>query len=486
MRTVRHGRGLRLALGILGPLMLAGAAGAQSVVINEVQTGNPDWIEIINLEPAPIDVGGWAVHSSHGFTIYPSIPLPAGTVIQPGSTLIVLEGYANLPPYGVPVVAASFTWGWVGSSTGAVLLVDAGGVGQDLVVFGENGVAIPGGGMGATFEGRVGRGSGLADSIFRTVLADGDSAVEFVSGGSELASPGTINPNQASYATVVRDLILESGGAAYDADAGLFQLTATIVGVHTADGTEIRAAAWDPLIGGSITITGLGPAPSPALDGMLMSPCAISLVSGVDPTDQLLLVASLTAASELELVFGGPASATPERRRRLVSLTPMNSNRTGFGSGALDGLLARVASGEDLVPIVHVSPGAMRLAGATFEPDTGGAFASAIGSHDQGLEIGVIGAAPGAQIWNVIDVAPPHPLGTGPVAGIRLGELQMQILSEPLGNEPWHVAASPDGTYHFATPAGILPVGLVLDLVTAQQPWGQAVQILTPRRVVVF
>ena len=89
-------RGTALAA-VLAALLLAAGAHAQTVLVNEVFTGNPDYVEITNVGVAPVAVSGWTVESSFAFSTYPPVMFPPGTTIAAGASILILEANATLP-----------------------------------------------------------------------------------------------------------------------------------------------------------------------------------------------------------------------------------------------------------------------------------------------------------------------------------------------------------------------------------------------------
>ena len=63
------------ALRILCPLLAAlvlilPMSRAQGVLINEVHTGDPDYVELFNSGSTPVDISGWTLRASFGYLIY--------------------------------------------------------------------------------------------------------------------------------------------------------------------------------------------------------------------------------------------------------------------------------------------------------------------------------------------------------------------------------------------------------------------------------
>jgi hypothetical protein len=123
-------------------LMVAGAAGhgQSAVVINELMADNrsglenggefPDWIELLNISGADIDLGDWSL------TDDPMLPrkfvFPPGTVLPPNGLLLVYcDAHTNAPG-----LHSSFALSDKGETVGLFASVALGAALQDQVLFG--------------------------------------------------------------------------------------------------------------------------------------------------------------------------------------------------------------------------------------------------------------------------------------------------------------------------------------------------------------
>ena len=67
-------------------LVFGVSVGAQSnIIINEVYTGDPDFIELANNGLNTIDLSGWTLETGFAYTLYPTYTVPSGTLLQPGA-----------------------------------------------------------------------------------------------------------------------------------------------------------------------------------------------------------------------------------------------------------------------------------------------------------------------------------------------------------------------------------------------------------------
>ncbi|MEZ6196236.1 MAG: lamin tail domain-containing protein [Planctomycetota bacterium] len=473
-------------------LAFGGAATAQSVVINEVFTGNPDYVEITNFGAASVDIGGWALHSSFGFSAYPIALIPPGTVLAGGQTLLMLELNSSLPPtlpaptLDTLVEHSGFSWGWVGNSSGAVVLVDAVGAGRDMIVFGGSSSVVPGNGFGATFTGTIDRTANdpATDNVIqRTTSLDTGAAADWSQGTDADATPGALNATQTAGPIGIRSLRLDDQGGViqFSGPAG-FSLGGTIKSIVTTTGVEIENPLFDPLIGGAVSITGqYTVSDAGTLQGLTLAPATLTLTAtGLNP-DSLNFINLYQSQTNVLAELGGAQGATPIRYRRVTSLAPVSPQRQGSGSAALDALQSALpASGAGLT--FRLESGGARLIefSTAFEAmpsDWDASFAPAAPGQ---VEVGVVNAA-GTELYHLFVINPSYALGTGPVAGIDFGPLQFEMAISPLGTAPYHVLPAADGTYHFLSPAGLVPPGWTLDFLAVRLVAG-VLEVLPPQR----
>lgn len=131
----------------LAVVLLFGLAAARGqVVLNELDTATPDYVELRNLSASPVDVSGWTVQSYRGSSLQVETPytLPAGTTISGGGTLVLEENGAagQAGTLGPCATRTGSNYNWGASTTIIVVLLDAQGLGQDYVW--RNASQIPG------------------------------------------------------------------------------------------------------------------------------------------------------------------------------------------------------------------------------------------------------------------------------------------------------------------------------------------------------
>lgn len=124
---------------VLFSCLLCVGSGIGQVVINEIDTGAPDSIELRNLTDELVDVSGWELRTFTGVQGNPTFPdpvfvMPSGTFIGANGFLVVREG--SVPPTGPPAdtLFTSFNYPFLASSTVEVVLTDSAGNGRDYVI----------------------------------------------------------------------------------------------------------------------------------------------------------------------------------------------------------------------------------------------------------------------------------------------------------------------------------------------------------------
>ena len=478
---IRIGRAATLFLGLL---FGAGAAEGQvGVVVNEVYTGDPDYVEVANLSAQPVDISGWKLGASFGFSIYPAFSFPSGTVIASGECIVVLENAAPLPltitppPPGTQIFNTQFGYGWVGNSTGAVALANAAGQCQDLVVFGTLLVQIPPTGASCSFSNPIDRSANnpnVDDVVQRHSSLDTDSGLDWSNTADGSESPGALNPGQTAGPQQAKRLVVDPQSAAfsYDAGTGNLSLSSTVAAVGTAGGATLNDPSLDPLIGAVVTVTARPVGGNPVdFGGAILAPTTIDVLlpgaSGV-----LHLVGALPADPVLDHELGGTFGATPVGIRAFTSVGPVTVQVTGFLSPLLATFQSALQS-ESLSLVMRLEAQGPRLVAierSFAHPQPTGPLAALAHTGNGGLELGMIGAAFG-ETWHVFAVNANHALGAGPFFGIDFGPIQYGLALLPLGSEPFHVLPT-DGTYHFATGPYVIPAGWALDHVAVQLAGG--------------
>lgn len=460
----------------LGFLVLASAAPGQGVLINEVHTGDPDYVEIANFGQTAVDLSNWTLRTSFGYLIYPQYTLPQGTILPPGGIAVAIEHAGGMGPPLPPVpltavsLATGFGWGWVGTSSGSAVLADAAGAAVDVVVFGTAIVTVPPPGPSQPFANPVDRTNNdpsIDDAVYRTTSVDSNGGADWVNGPDSEATPGSLNPGQVTTALDVQRLVLDETSSSLAITNDQLALTATIVEIVTSGGQSIVSPTIDPLVGGTVTATGNRLAGDQVtLAGVLFAPATTVLTTN-DGGDVLTLTGILISFGD-EWTLAGPAGAQPTPVTKLSSQVINGVTRTTTGSAALDGLATSLDDSpftflvrretQALVPTrleVSYAPGAPALEAAIAERDPGQ------------LEVGVIGGN-GGELWSFFAPNPTTPFGAGPLFGMELGPIQIAIALTPLGTHPFHVLPDQHGNYHLLTPPALIPGGLVLDYLAVE------------------
>lgn len=121
-------------LGVLGLVLLATTVPAQQIKINEFDCGTPDFVELMNRELTPVNVGGWQVQTWYRtgatgtLTTDGTYTIPAGTTLAPGARLVLQDqGVAGQPgTLGSCSIQTGFNYNWnTGYSVEIVLRTNA-------------------------------------------------------------------------------------------------------------------------------------------------------------------------------------------------------------------------------------------------------------------------------------------------------------------------------------------------------------------------
>ncbi len=458
-------------------LVFGVSVGAQSnIIINEVYTGDPDFIELANNGLNTIDLSGWTLETGFAYTLYPTYTVPSGTLLQPGACLVLVESSSTLsgtgttPPNGAQIINTGLSWGWVGNSSGCVAIIDANGSCQDLVVFGTGGGTTLPGAVGHTFTNpinRAGNNVSLDDALYRISGIDTDSGADWANGSDGDETPGQANVGQVLGPVDITNIVVDPGShpqLLLDSATSTFSVNAQIAELHTTAGIVIDNGVAEGLIGGTLSISGNFYSPTGSgLSGMILSPATVILKTA-DQTDQLTLTTLFQSTASLTHELVG---ARPTAIRELVSSIGMGSVRTGSSSRALDSISTFIAS-ETLSMIMQDGSTPSELISLTRSYVTPQAlFAATMQDLGNGqLALGSVGVPSGHQLYNIFALNSSIPLGSGPLLGIDLGSFQLAQIALPVGQAPFHVWADANGNYSFATSQGVVPAGLSLDCVT--------------------
>ena len=110
----------------------------QPVLISEINTGNPDGVEFVNVSSFPVDVSGWRI------VVYDPSPTVRSTTIIPANSILAPNGIFRITESGTapgtfPNLSAGTTFGWVGGSTAvSVLLQNPQGAIVDFATLGSS------------------------------------------------------------------------------------------------------------------------------------------------------------------------------------------------------------------------------------------------------------------------------------------------------------------------------------------------------------
>jgi hypothetical protein len=86
------------------------------------------------------------------------------------------------------------------------------------------------------------------------------------------------------------------------------------------------------------------------------------------------------------------------------------------------------------------------------------------------VSVTVTGAAPFSQLFNLVQLTPAVPTGSGPIFGLGVtgsDSIIAQVLS-PLGTAPFHVSADALGGYVWTVCGTPVPISIPVDVVTVE------------------
>ena len=178
-----------------------GSSTQAQILINEFNTGTPDYLELRNVGASSIDLSGWqvatwyATSGSATLTAEPVFTIPAGIVVEGNGYLVLQEtGVAGEPGTLPNSIRTGFNYFWTNSRTIEAALYNPGGVGQDYVYLNRFGnPTTPNIPAGQNWIGELSAGPG--DDVRRIQDADTDHATDWEK-VDEAGTPGGPNPGQ--------------------------------------------------------------------------------------------------------------------------------------------------------------------------------------------------------------------------------------------------------------------------------------------------
>ncbi|MEZ6197462.1 MAG: lectin-like protein [Planctomycetota bacterium] len=260
--------------------------------------------------------------------------------------------------------------------------------------------------------------------------------------------------------------------------AGTFTLTGAVAGIETPDGFLIDSPTVDPLVGGSVTVSGNLIGNDPFLVGTSFGATQAALVA-TPGSDSLTLTGTFQHQPGIvadTFKLGGALGCLPMDRRALNQAGFLLANRVGTASRTLNGVQARLGQGGVLSLVFEMAifgdPGlesvALDFDPAPVAPETN------LGTDGAGsLQVGIVGAGANAVVHNLFDPAPASGMpGGGAFFGLGLTPFSLASAMQPLGAHPFHVATDANGAYFWGLPAGSIPP-MLIDMVSVGVVGGQ-------------
>jgi len=183
-------------------MCLAAAAPIASakVLINEINTGGADYVELRNPSAIPVDVSGWTVYSwiasgPGSLTAEAPFTFPPDTLIKGDSFLVVQEFGAAGQPGSLPLsISTGKNYLWTPSRTIEIALIDDAGRGVDYVYLNRHQNApAPNLPSDLWWTGEVTPGTG--NRVIRIEDYDSNSGFDWLHSDGA-GSPGALNEGQ--------------------------------------------------------------------------------------------------------------------------------------------------------------------------------------------------------------------------------------------------------------------------------------------------
>lgn len=249
--------------------------------------------------------------------------------------------------------------------------------------------------------------------------------------------------------------------------SGPFSLSATVSGYVDPQGTTVTDPTLDPIIGADLSLTGTIVSSGPGLRNAVFTATILDLVV-VPNSDELRLIGQFAEApNQTRSRLGGTPAVYPVVERAVASTVFASPIRTGAGSSVLDGIRNAIGTAsQELTFSFDVfsgqTPQLTRLI-LDHQPRPRVPEYNLVTDGAGSIALGVVGASPLDELFNVFVTNPTVAQGQGLFFGLEFTPLVADILSAPLGAAPFHVALNADGSYFWGLPSGSLPPGLVLD-----------------------
>lgn len=265
-------------------------------------------------------------------------------------------------------------------------------------------------------------------------------------------------------------LFTDTSSLTFSPSTGSFSAAASIAGIVYEGGIVRTEALIDPIIGHSVTMYGgYTGADLAAYQDITLTPATIVL-EGTSATDTLSISSyfgPLLGPSPYWRLLG-PLGTTPTLVRPFTSATGFAVARSGTGAAILDSFQARLASSARVSFLATGSGTSPRLLGleadfvAPWPVPTRTVAKNAAGAFG----LGIIGAPPAAQVFNLFVVNPTTDFGQGPFFGLELTPSLFDQINLPLAAPPFRVTTDSFGNYAFSLAAGVIPPGLLCDQLT--------------------
>lgn len=277
-----------------------------------------------------------------------------------------------------------------------------------------------------------------------------------------LASPNFLWLNLPNV-PLVRSVRLAPATFAVSSGNGAFSLNAIVTGATLDDGTIVSSTAVDPLIGGTLTMSGAySGIDLIGFSDVVLAPTTSILVA--IGGDQLTWTKSFIPGPDYR-ALAGAYGTFPNQYRLLEGGESLPPTRSGSGSQLLTAMRGQFEEEMRIRTSIAAFGPVVESIEFDFEPPSATTPEHRWATDGAGgVSFGIARAAIGSTFRNFAFLTPTVPLGMGPFFGIEFGSAQMAQVFVPFGTHPIFAAPDATGSYFWGTPQGILPAGLVVDL----------------------
>jgi Lectin C-type domain len=258
-----------------------------------------------------------------------------------------------------------------------------------------------------------------------------------------------------------------------------FTINATIVGLETRDGFVLDSPTIEPLVGGTVSISGSFLGGADTLVGVTFGATTLNL-SATAGTDELSLIGTYShnlAVVQDEFKLGGVQGVIPMDRRSLTQAGTPSTTRIGVVSPTLNAIDNAISFDGSSLSLVFEVPFSgdpvLEYIAVDYDPAPTPPQVQMATDGAGSMVVGVIATGSNAELYNLFSPMPATVMpGDGPFFGLDLSPFVLENAMQPLGAIPFHVTADANGAWFWGLPSGSIPP-MTIDLVTLAVTGGQ-------------